>query len=280
MLLIGFTIIYEITKVGKWDPKLMVVLLLLCMDAYKDQTDRTWLQFLPGGLVLLFIPFIIYYKADAYWWKVADWQMTAIRHIWNWDAAFSRIPLNDPGWIHALLPSQWLTDKLSWVYNYGFPFAVFGATIRSFLTKDWKKVLQYPLAGHILQTPLIIPFYNTIELHEVWWVKKLPDLLGRTVWMDAYHLQLNAQNCFPSMHTSVGFAVMLLALREKGPVFKWGMVAYTGTLIFSTLYLRIHWTIDVLAGLLFGYLVVKLTDWLFAKVSPPAWLKRRQAPAG
>ncbi|MGE5674226.1 MAG: phosphatase PAP2 family protein [Mycobacterium leprae] len=262
LALASFVLIVEISKVEAWDALLWAVLMFICLDVEKDRTELSWLKFLPLGLILMAVPYYIYKDAANYWWKIADWQMTSVRHIWNWDHFFAAIPLNNPQWIRQIYSAAWLDKRLAWVYNYGFAFTIWAAVIRSFLARDPKKMARYTLASHLLQTPLIIPFYNTIELHEVWWVMKWPDLLGRDKWMDLYHLKLNAQNCFPSMHTSIAFAVLLLAQREKGPLFRWGMTLYAAAVIFSTLYLQIHWVIDVLAGLLFGYLVVKLTDYL------------------
>jgi membrane-associated phospholipid phosphatase len=270
MLVVSMGLIWEISKVERWDTMVWATLFFLCLDAREDEAVTSWLKFLPIGILLLAVPYYIYKHAADVWWKIADWQMNSVRHLWNWDLVFSRIPLNDPGWMRAEFPSTWLTNKLGWVYNFGFGFAIWGGTIRSFLTRDWRKMLHYLLATHLLQTPLIIPFYNTVELHEVWWVLGRPDVFNRPSFMNAYTVKLNAQNCFPSMHTSIAFAVMLLALREKGPIFKWAMTAYTAAIIFSTLYLDIHWTIDVLAGMAFAYGVVKLSDWIMSKLKRPA----------
>lgn len=266
MLATGAYLIVKVSSVEHWDTLLWATLFFLCIDADQDRTEESWFRFLPIGLLLLAGPYVIYKNAADAWWKVAEWQMNSVFHLVNWDDLFARIPLNDPAFFRAAWEHPWVTRNLVWVYNFGFSFCIWAAVIRSFLARDWRKMLQYTLASHVLQTPFIIPFYNTIELHEVWWVLGRPDLLGRQSFMDAYHLKLNAQNCFPSMHTSIAFAMMLLALRERGSIFKWGMTAYTGALIFSTLYLEIHWTIDVLAGLAFGYGVVKVSDWVMSKL--------------
>ena len=266
LFLVAIYLILKVSQVEAWDTLVWATLFFLCSDTRRDDTGADWLRFLPAGILLLFVPYLIYKFGADVWWRVAAWQMESVHHLIRWDTLFARIPLNDPGWIRQAFPSPWLTEKLAWVYNFGFAFCIWGAAIRSFFARDWRKMLHYLLATHILQTPLIIPFYNTVQLHEVWWVMKRPDVFDRASHMDAYHVMLNAQNCFPSMHTSVAFAVMLLALREKGPVFKWGMTAYTAAIIFSTLYLDIHWLIDVAAGLAFGFGMVKLTDWIMARI--------------
>jgi membrane-associated phospholipid phosphatase len=279
LLLAGMALILAVSKVEHWDTLIWATLFFLTMDVQKDDTKIPWLRFLPIGLLMLALPYYAYKNAGDLWWKIADWQMTSVRHLWNWDAAFAKIPLNDPAFLYQLWSRPWFTEKLTWVYNFGFGFVIWAAIIRSFLARDWRKMLHYTLATHLLQTPFIVPFYNTIELHEVWYVLKRPDFFLRPTFMDAYHLKLNAQNCFPSMHTSIAFAVLLLAQREKGPIFRWGMTAYCSAMIFSTLYLDVHWTIDVIAGLLFGYAIVKLSDWVMAKVTRPRKIGVERTPA-
>jgi membrane-associated phospholipid phosphatase len=274
LLGIGFILILLVSKVESWDAPLWAVLLFLCLDVDDDKTEVPWPRFLPLGLLLLGLFYWMYRNAAATWWKVADWQLRSVYHYFKWDEAFARIPLNDPLFLRKWLDHPWLTKGFTWVYGFGFAFSMWAAVIRSFAARDWRKMLRYALATYVLQTPLIIPFYNSVELHEVWWVMGRPDPLNRPSFLSPDQVLMQVQNCFPSMHTSIAFAVMLLALREKGWIFRWGMTAYTSAVIFSTLYLQIHWTIDVLAGLLFGYGVVKLTDLLMDKL-----FKRRSEQA-
>ena len=170
------------------------------------------------------------------------------------------IPLNTGGWARWIA-TPFLDRVMVWVYNYGFVLSLWICIVRSFWTRSIKKMLSYALSGHMLQFPLILPFYNIILLHEVWYVNKQPDLLHR-VFADENSLLVAVMNCFPSMHTSISFAMLLLALREKDRIFKYMMVTDCSAIIFSTLYLQIHWLIDVFAGMLFAFGTVKLTDLL------------------
>lgn len=119
--------------------------------------------------------------------------------------------------------------------------------------------------GAVIQFPLIIPFYSAFRVDEVWSVLGDPDRCARG-WSDEVRLDLGA-NCFPSMHTSVAFAIMLLARREKSRPFRTMMYFYGTSIIFSTMFLEIHWLIDVAGGLLLGAVAMKLaellTDYLF-----------------
>jgi membrane-associated phospholipid phosphatase len=97
-----------------------------------------------------------------------------------------------------------------------------------------------------------------VLLQEVWYVQGVPDLLNR-VLTPAQQFSTSL-NCFPSLHTSIAFSGFLLAMREKSKWFRWWIGIYSISIIAATLYLKIHWVLDVLAGLLFAYGCVKLTD--------------------
>lgn len=65
-------------------------------------------------------------------------------------------------------------------------------------------------------------------------------------------------NVFPSLHTSLAVVVLLIAWRSRREYPWWfaitGLVA--SSIVFSTMYLGIHWLIDVLAGVVLGVVAV------------------------
>jgi membrane-associated phospholipid phosphatase len=151
------------------------------------------------------------------------------------------------------------------VYNTGFVLAVIVPFYRAVLSIDFKKMLRYTLSAHIFQVFIFTPFYVTFYLQNVWFVYGDPDPLSRHMtYAEAAKSTLNG---LPSMHTSIAFAMFLLVLRERNTIFKWVWGFFCLSVIYSTMYLEIHWVIDVIAGLVFGYLVVKLVDFVLAKVS-------------
>jgi membrane-associated phospholipid phosphatase len=235
------------------------------MGVRKDQIDVDWKRFFLFAIPLLGLFYYFYGSGNSFWWKIANWMFEKNRHIFRWDDLMNSIPLNSGGWARTF-KSPGLDRAMVWIYNYGFVLSLWICIVRSFWTKSIKKMLSYALSGHLLQFPLILPFYNLILLHEVWYVKHQPDLLHRN-FASENELLVNVMNCFPSMHTSISFAMLLLALREKDRIFKTMMVAYCSSIIFSTMYLQIHWVLDVIAGMLFAYGIVKLSDFLIHIVS-------------
>jgi membrane-associated phospholipid phosphatase len=198
------------------------------------------------------------------WFSIA-WRLHHGEHyLIHANPWMASIPGNDASllWSHR---TPWLSSTMAWIYENGFDIVVWIPVLRSLLAFDAKKMARYALSAHLVQFPMIMPFYATIRVDEVWSVLGHSDLLQRG-WTDEQRLSIGA-NCFPSMHTSVAFAVMLLALREKSVWFRYMMVVYSTSIILSTMYMEVHWVIDVLAGLALGYAAVKLVD--------KAWPARR-----
>ncbi|MDF2669319.1 MAG: hypothetical protein K0R67_1625 [Paenibacillus sp.] len=259
LILVTLMLIYGITRVENWGILCVVLLVLALYGTRKDAKPISWGQFMPLGLIVLFIFFLIYKYANPMWHMVVGYQTENVRHIFNWNDWFNRIPLNDAAFMHIWQP-RWLTLYMQWVYDYGFALSYWIVVIRAFFTKDVQKFGRYSLAGYLLQVPLILPFYNMILLQEVWYVQGTPDLMERNLTPDQQFA--TAMNCFPSMHTSIAFAAILLAMREKSLWYRWIIGTYGVSIMISTLYLKIHWIIDMFAGMLFAYGCVKLADWI------------------
>jgi membrane-associated phospholipid phosphatase len=255
-------VIMAITKVENWGVFSLAVLFAALFGVWKDAKKITWIQFLPAGFLTLVAFYLIFNYANPFWNQVVGWQTREIRHIFKWNDLFNAIPFNDAAFFRVWQPA-WLTEYFQWVYMGGFTLSYWICVIRAFFTKDVKKMGLYAMAGYLLQVPLILPFYNTVLLQEVWYVQGTPDLLERVLTPEQQFS--TAMNCFPSMHTSIAFAAILLAMREKSRWYKWLVGVYCSSIIVSTMYLKIHWIIDVFAGMAFAYGCVKLADWIVGR---------------
>lgn len=175
--------------------------------------------------------------------------------IWS----FLNIPFNDAS-LMRMYKSETLTWILRMVYNNGFVLPVLLPIYRAAISKDFKKMIRYAFSGHIFQVFLITPFYLMFHLQKVCYVLGHPDGLNRHLTPEA--ASGITLNCFPSMHTSIAFDMFLLVIREKNRLFKYIWGGFCLSVIFSTMYLEIHWIIDVLAGMLLAYCTVKLVDFV------------------
>ena len=67
-------------------------------------------------------------------------------------------------------------------------------------------------------------------------------------------------NVFPSLHTSLSVTVALLAFysRREYPIWFWISILLATSVVISTMYLGIHWLVDVIAGILLAVVSVEL----------------------
>lgn len=90
---------------------------------------------------------------------------------------------------------------------------------------------------------------------------ELVDPLLYTAWPRSQLLvsEVNQNtNVFPSLHTSLSITVALLAYRTRDRYARWQWVAVplAASVVVSTMYLGIHWGVDVLAGALLAVVSV------------------------
>lgn len=259
LVILTAAVIYAITRVQSWSWVCVLFLAVALIGVRRDAKPISWVHFMPAGLLTLLAFYLIYNYANPFWHRVVGWQTESVRHVFHWNDVFNRIPLNDAAFMRVWQPG-WLTEYMQWVYAYGFTLSYWICVIRAFFTKDVARMGRYSLAGYLLQVPLILPFYNTILLQEVWYVHGTPDLLERV--MTPGETYATVLNCFPSMHTSIAFAGLLLSLRESSRWYRTILSIYCISIIISTMYLKIHWVIDVFGGMLFAWGCVKLADWI------------------
>jgi len=220
-----------------------------------------------ASFLIIAIPYIIFILAvlvygNDVWHHVLTWEMDRT-FIFNLNSLFTNIPFNNASFTR-IFKTTWLTEYMKVVYTNGFVLTVVIPFYRAAISIDFKKMLRYTLSAHIFQVLIITPFYFTFYIQNVWFVYGRVDPLARG--MSHAEAAQSTLNGFPSMHTSIAFAMFILVLRERNTIFKWVWGFFCLSVIYSTMYLEIHWVIDVIAGLIFGLLVVKLVDTLIFKV--------------
>lgn len=94
----------------------------------------------------------------------------------------------------------------------------------------------------------------------------IPELVWEPLYQQHPQIQLltsevnEATNVFPSLHTSLSATVMLFAWRTQDIYRTWLPIAvFLGiAVIFSTMYLAIHWVIDVIAGFVLAWVSYRI----------------------
>jgi membrane-associated phospholipid phosphatase len=253
----------RIARLDDWSIASSCLLLLLVATANADRVATPSLRSLVLGVVFFAALSAAVAYLPNFWFEIAYRLNHAEHYLWNANALMTRLPLNDGRflWSHRWEP---LSRAMRWIYLTGFDMVVWIPVVRSLLAFDSRKMAQYALAAHLIQFPLIMPFYTAIRVDEVWSVLGDADRCARG-WNAEVTRDLGA-NCFPSMHTSVAFAILLLALRERSLVFRALMTLYTISIIVSTVYMEIHWLVDVAGGIALGIVSVMIARWLITRI--------------
>jgi membrane-associated phospholipid phosphatase len=135
----------------------------------------------------------------------------------------------------------------------------------------------FGLLGYLL-VPAIGPMYTlrnqyTVPLsHSIWMFNRNVD------FMDFARIR---RDVFPSLHVAISFVVWLYAYRNSKRLF-WILSPLILSLWLSTLYLRYHYLIDVVAGLVLAPLSFLLANWMFSRWGdiplsvpvPTSWAER------
>ncbi len=114
------------------------------------------------------------------------------------------------------------------------------------------------LLGYLL-VPAIGPVYTLRDQFTVPLRQSLGVFNREVDFMDFARIR---RDVFPSLHVGISFVVWLYAYRNSKKLF-WILAPLIISLWFSTVYLRYHYLIDVLAGLILAPLSFGLANWLF-----------------
>ena len=226
----------------------------------RDVSKTKFLIFAVPYIIFIFTVFIF---GNDIWNHVLKWEMSRST-TFNLNKLFTNIPFNNASFAR-IYKSNLITSYMKLVYTNGFVLSVLVPFYRSVLLIDFKKMLRYTLSAHIFQVFFITPFYVTFYIQNVWFVYGHADPLARN--MSYATAAKSTLNGFPSMHTSIAFAMFLLVIRERNTIFKWVWGFFCLSVIYSTMYLEIHWVLDVITGMIFGFLIVKLVDYVLSKAN-------------
>jgi membrane-associated phospholipid phosphatase len=174
--------------------------------------------------------------------------------------------------------SHVLTVYFSFIYVYGYVFLLVFPLIAYFLLSNQRPFHELSLAytanyGIGLVCYLLFIAYGPRNLD-------VAQELMYTVYPQSRLLTsaVNVNtNVFPSLHTSLSVTVMLFAWRTREAYPRWLAIAsvVAVSVVISTMYLGIHWAIDVVAGTVLAavsvWLGVRLTDrWRDSAGAAPA----------
>ncbi|MGA2629314.1 MAG: phosphatase PAP2 family protein [Terriglobia bacterium] len=116
------------------------------------------------------------------------------------------------------------------------------------------------LVGYLL-VPAVGPMYTLRDQFTVPLGVPLEVVNRQIEFMDFARIK---RDVFPSLHAGISFVVWLYAWRNSRPLFAI-LAPFVLSLFVSTVYLRYHYLVDVVAGLLLAPFAFLLANWLFRR---------------
>ncbi|MFC3957109.1 phosphatase PAP2 family protein [Halovivax cerinus] len=162
------------------------------------------------------------------------------------------------------------THYFSFIYIYGYAFLLVFPIVMYFTLRD-TTTLRRLLGAYALNYAIGVTLYVVFHAFGP------RQYLGGEIETMLYQVQPNVQyltreinhytNVFPSLHTSLSATVMLFAIESRSEFPAWTPVAIVlaVSVWLSTMYLGIHWAIDVLAGLILAVVCVDLSHRLIGR---------------
>jgi len=140
-------------------------------------------------------------------------------------------------------------------------------------------VTFFGVLGYLL-VPAIGPMFTLRDQFTVPLTQPLALVNRQIEFMDYARIM---RDVFPSLHVGISLVVWMYAYRNSRRLF-WILLPLILSLWVSTVYLRYHYLVDVLAGLVLGPACFLLANWLFKHFGeiqfsvpvPASWLARTQ----
>ena len=108
---------------------------------------------------------------------------------------------------------------------------------------------------------MIVPGYGPVKHFE--WAEPLPSGLFHDLVMSAVSSSGAQKDIFPSLHTAAPTFIALFSFRHRDELpfrYSWPIIAFFAlNIIIATMFMRWHWAIDVIAGLLLCFTVSEVS---------------------
>jgi membrane-associated phospholipid phosphatase len=209
----------------------------------------------------------------AFCFREMDVLVPGLRHTsldqWLADLDYALWHVNPTVWLERV-QSRGLTEYLQIVYSLFVPAVLFVA----FLLWRQRKYAEFQYYAFLVTLGFLVSYLGYlivpargprfllehlqhVPLRGLWLFEKLQGSLD--------NLESVAYDCFPSGHTELAILAWWTSRSFRNSLF-WPYFAYTSSIIFATVYLRYHYTIDVLAGAAVAAILLVATPSLYRKL--------------
>ncbi len=180
---------------------------------------------------------------------------------WNLTWAFYELEGELVRWIQSFETTS-LTAYFSFIYIYGYVFLLVFPVVAYFALPNTRPLREL-LAAYTLNYVLgLVVYVLVIAYGPRVMMPELVDGLMYDTYPQYQHLtrEVNRNtNVFPSLHTSLATTVAILAYHTRRIYPAWAVLAgiLALSVAISTMYLGIHWAIDVVAGVVLAVVSVE-----------------------
>ncbi|WP_280535818.1 phosphatase PAP2 family protein [Halopenitus sp. POP-27] len=180
--------------------------------------------------------------------------LQAVSEVYGWRATGTIFALEDGfvAWVQGTLMSPYATLYFSWIYIYAYAFLlVFPVLI--YLGRSTSTTFKRLIVAYTLNYGIGLIVYTIVFAHGPRNVDLVSGLLF-TFNPDFQELAARVNenaNVFPSLHTSLSMTVAAFAYRTREAFPAWTVLSgwLAVSVWIATMYLGIHWLIDVLGGI-------------------------------
>ncbi|RZN62919.1 phosphatase PAP2 family protein [Methanonatronarchaeum sp. AMET6-2] len=152
-----------------------------------------------------------------------------------------------------------LTGYMFFTYVFIYIFLIV-FSISLYVYCDAIKEVKATVLAYLINYMVALPFFLFLPVYEAWMVVDglAPLLFSVNFPANDFIIWVNGvNNCMPSLHTSISITVAViatLAYKNKGSYRLWMLLSWIMALsvVFSTMYLGVHWILDVIAGIILG----------------------------
>lgn len=247
-----FTLIFR-ERIAAWEPiflsEVLAAVIIVVLVRLQRARPRS------GGLIRLrnwfLLPYVLYGYLAASFLINCDRNSGLLPDRDSWLIAADRFlfGLDPTVWLQRIT-TPWLTELLQWIYatDYFLPLILLLVLYLQKRRIPFQKSVFILVVGYIISylgyflIPAIGPRFtlaHSLPLQGILCRDELRDLI--------YCMNACPRDCFPSGHTEIPLLTLWLAHRYQRKIFRVYLPIVIG-MIFSTVYLRFHYVVDIIAG--------------------------------